>query len=239
MTRGLEVLAVDDEAPARDDLAHMLHSLPEIGGVKAVSNGTEALRTVAESRFDALFLDVRMPTLDGLELAQKVKRLERPPPIVFVSAYETGAVGAFEVKAVDYLLKPVSSIRLAQAVARVIETLAEETTPTDRLVSLRTARGGTRLVSRESILYLQAQGDYVRIVTDAGRFLERRRITELEERLAGHGFSRVHRGYLANLARAVEVRPQPNGTAKLALSGGQEIPIARRKVSELRRSLRP
>ena len=97
--------------------------------------------------------------------------------------------------------------------------------------------GGTRLLPRSSILVLQAHGDYVRVSSDEGRFLLRARLGELEERWAGHGFVRVHRGFLVNLRRAVEVRPRLNGTAVLVMADGTEVPIARRQVGELRRKL--
>ena len=236
----LSLLAVDDELPALEDLARMLRALPDVVDVAAVGSGAEALRALAQRNFDGVFLDVRMPGLDGLELGRLLKRFDHPPPVVFVSAYETGAVGAFELKALDYLMKPVSGSRLAEAVARVGQARDGRSGATaggNEMVALTTARGGTRLVPRDSILYLQAQGDYVRIVADEGRFIERGTISDLERKLEAHGFVRVHRGYLANLARAEEVRPQVNGTATLAFAGGAEIPIARRKVGELRRRI--
>jgi DNA-binding LytR/AlgR family response regulator len=97
--------------------------------------------------------------------------------------------------------------------------------------------GGTRLLARDSILYLQAHGDYVRVVSDEGRYLLRARLADLEERWTAHGFVRVHRAYVINLRRAVEVRPQVNGTAIVLMRDGAELPIARRQVGELRRRL--
>ena len=234
---GLDVLVVDDEAPALADLARQLGALSGIAEVYTAAGGQEALRTLAERRFDAVFLDVRMPGIDGLELARVLKRFEAPPAVVFVSAYETGAVGAFELKALDYLMKPVSRRRLAEAIERVRE--ARETAPPrpDDVVPLPTLRGGTRLVPRESILFLQADGDYVRVICDDERFLMRGRVSDLGRRWRQHGFVQVHRGYVANLRRAVEVRPRLNGTAMLAFPDGREIPVARRKVAELRREL--
>ena len=99
-------------------------------------------------------------------------------------------------------------------------------------------RGGTRLVPRSSIRYLKARGDYIRIVADDGRFLLRGRISEIERRWAPFGFVRTHRGYVANLRRAVEIRPRLNGTATLVFPDGDEVPVARRKLGELRRLLR-
>lgn len=233
----LDVLVVDDEQPALADLARLLHALPDTGAVRTARSGQEALRALAERPFDAIFLDVRMPGIDGLELARVLKRFESPPAVVFVSAYETGAVGAFELKALDYLMKPVSRRRLAEALSRVRESRGAPTPRADDVVAVPTLRGGTRLVPRESILFLQAEGDYVRVICDQGRFLMRGRVSDLARRWRRHGFVQVHRGYVANLRRAVEVRPRLNGTAVLAFPDGREIPVARRKVAELRREL--
>jgi len=235
--RALDVLVVDDEAPALADLSRLLRAAPGTGAVSTAASGHEALRTLAERPFDAVFLDVRMPGIDGLELARVLRRFERPPAVVFVSAYETGAVGAFELKALDYLMKPVSSKRLAEAIGRVRESRFAASARAADVVPLPTLRGGTRLVPRESILFLQADGDYVRVICDEERFLMRGRISELALRWRDHGFVQVHRGYVANLRRAVEVRPRENGTAVLAFPDGREIPVARRKVAELRREL--
>jgi DNA-binding LytR/AlgR family response regulator len=235
--RPLDVLVVDDEAPALADLSRLLRSLPGTGDVYTAASGQEALRTLAERPVDAVFLDVRMPGIDGLELARVLRRFETPPSVVFVSAYETGAVGAFELKALDYLMKPVSSQRLAEAIERVREARGVGMPRGADVVPLPTLRGGTRLVPRESILFLQAEGDYVRVICDKERFLMRGRISDLARRWREHGFVQVHRGYVANLRRAVEVRPRMNGTAVLAFGDGREIPVARRKMAELRREL--
>jgi DNA-binding LytR/AlgR family response regulator len=235
--RGLDVLVVDDEAPALADLARQLRALSGTADVHTAAGGQEALRTLAERPFDAVFLDVRMPGIDGLELARVLRRFEAPPAVVFVSAYETGAVGAFELKALDYLMKPVSRRRLADAIERVREARGTAPPRPDDVVPLPTLRGGTRLVPRESILFLQADGDYVRVICDEERFLVRGRVSDLGRRWRPYGFVQVHRGYVANLRRAVEVRPRLNGTAMLAFPDGREIPVARRKVAELRREL--
>ncbi len=236
--RGLDVLVVDDEGPALADLARQLRALPETAEVRTAASGHEAFRTLAERPFDAVFLDVRMPGIDGLELARVLRRFETPPAVVFVSAYETGAVGAFELKALDYLMKPVSRRRLAEALSRVREARGGAAArAADDVVPLPTLRGGTRLVPRDSILFLQADGDYVRVICDDERFLMRGRVSDLAKRWREHGFVQVHRGYVANLRRAVEVRPLVNGTAVLGFGEGREIPVARRKVAELRREL--
>jgi len=248
----LSVLAVDDERPALEDLARLLRSSPQIAEVVCAHGGSEALRHLAERQFDALFLDVRMPGLSGLELAGVLDRFAHPPAVVFVSAYEDGAVRAFEVHAVDFLMKPVSKRRIEDAITRVTESNgrstgreapagdhAPENHARDEVIAVERANGhATRIVPRASILYVQARGDYVRIVSDEGRYIQRGTLAELERRWSTHGFHRVHRAYLVNLRRAVEMRPDLGGTAVMLLSDGSEIPVARRQVSELLHRLR-
>ena len=252
----LSVLAVDDERPALADLARLLRGLAQVDEVTCAHSGSEALRRLAERPFDALFLDVRMPDLNGLELAGVLDRFANPPAVVFVSAFEDGAVRAFEVHALDYLMKPVSRKRIEEAIQRVAEANNSRQAPGPSLATADAAephaeagqgavvaveRGhgqGTRIIPLAAILYVQARGDYVRLVTDEGRFLQRDTLTEVERRWTAHGFHRVHRAYLVNLRRAVEVRPDHGGTASIVLVDGSAVPVARRQVADLRRRLR-
>jgi DNA-binding LytR/AlgR family response regulator len=254
--RALSVLAVDDERPALADLARLLRDHAQVAEVTCAHSGSEALRRLAERPFDALFLDVRMPELSGLELAGVLDRFANPPAVVFVSAYEDGAVRAFEVHALDYLMKPVSRKRIGEAVLRIAEASAGRQAPEPSLASadasepnedaghgafVAVAQGqgqGTRIISLPSILYVQARGDYVRLVTDEGRFLQRDTLAEVERRWTPLGFHRVHRAYVVNLRRAVEVRPDHGGTASIVLADGSSVPVARRHVADLRRRLR-
>ena len=247
---GLRLLAVDDERPALADIARMLGDSPAVAAVEQASSAEEALLVLGggEQPFDALFLDVRMPGLDGLELARVLRRFERPPALVFVSAHDDFAVAAFELAALDYLVKPVSRRRLDEAVERVVRAGAapagaaaggggDGDTRDRDVLPVDAPRGGTRLVPGSAILFLQAHGDYVRVVSDEGRFLLRARLAELEERWEDPGFLRVHRGFVVNLRRAVEVRPRLNGTAVVVMADGAEVPVARRQVADLRRKL--
>jgi DNA-binding LytR/AlgR family response regulator len=241
----VRVLAVDDEVPALEDLVRMLEASSAVGRVESADSASSALVRLGEgSRFDALFLDVRMPGLDGLELVRVLRRFERPPAVVFVTAFDDHAVDAFELAVLDYLVKPVSRQRLEEALDRVGRAVAGADAPVeadaldDDVLPVDAPRGGgKRLLPRSSIVFLQAYGDYVRVSADGGRYLLRARLSDLDERWSRHGFLRVHRGFLVNLRRAVEVRPRLNGTAVLVMSDGSEVPIARRQVGELRRRL--
>jgi DNA-binding LytR/AlgR family response regulator len=238
----LSVLAVDDERPQLEDLARILRASPRVAEVETASTGQDAIVLASRRRFDAVFLDVRMPELDGLELGRVLKAFAHPPAVVFVTAFDNAAVAAFELQALDYLMKPVAPQRVEEALARVQAAVGEEpvTRPPDSdVIPVDNPRGGgTRLLTRSSILYVQAHGDYLRIYADSGRYIVRGSLTEAERRFARHGFVRVHRQYLANLRRAIEVRPLLNGTALLRFQDGSEIPVARRQITELRRRLR-
>jgi DNA-binding LytR/AlgR family response regulator len=235
------VLAVDDELPALEDLVRLLEASPSVERVESAASAEEALVALGDgAAIDAVFLDVRMPGLGGLELARVLRRFEQPPAVVFVSAFDDAAVDAFELAAVDYLRKPVSRRRLDEAIERAARRAPAGETDTleDETLAVDVVRGGgTRLLARSSVLYLQAHGDYVRVASTEGRYLVRARLSDLEERWAAHGFVRVHRGFVVNLRRAVEVRPRLNGTAVLVMADGGEVPIARRQVGELRRKL--
>lgn len=247
---GLTVLAVDDEQSQLEDLARLLRSSSAVDAVECAFDGREALVKATDQSYDAIFLDVLMPDLDGVELGRVLRHFAVAPQLVFVSAYDTAAADAFELHALDYLRKPVSRRRVEEALERVATAVQEgygdepresvSTTPgaDSELLALANVRGGaTRLVSRGDVLYAQAHGDYVRVVTGDGRFLLRATLQELEQRWGQFGFARVHRQYLANLHRAVEVQPLLGGTAELVFTDSLKIPIARRNVGDLLRRL--
>jgi DNA-binding LytR/AlgR family response regulator len=210
--------------------------------------------------FDAIFLDVRMPDLDGLELGRVLRRFAAPPQLVFVSAYDSAAVDAFELHALDYLRKPVGRRRVEEAIERVAAAVETAEASAERnparpgsvggqsrvgehfdeheMIAVANLHGGsTRLLARSAILYVQSYGDFVRIVTADGRYLLRSTLAEIERRWEPLGFVRVHRQYVANLRNAVELRPQLGGTAELTFADGQTIPVARRHAAELGRRL--
>jgi DNA-binding LytR/AlgR family response regulator len=250
----LTVLAVDDEEPQLADLARLLHESPHVDDVDTALTPQEAMEMARARRYDAVFLDVRMPRVNGLDFARVLNAFAFPPVIVFVSAFEISAATAFRLRAVDYIMKPVvperidDALRRIAVVARAPTNTSEARSPapaegaaivTDERMVVSNRRGSSRIIPRESIVYLSAYGDYIRVFADTGRYLVRGPLSEAEKRFAPYGFIRVHRKYLANLDRAVELLRQRNGTAYLRLSDGAEIPVARRHLAELRRRLRP
>lgn len=242
MAGALDILVADDERPALSELEHLLHTDPRVGDVVAVSSGAEALRVLAQRSVDAAFLDIHMPGLDGLELARTVGTLARPPAVVFVTADDARAVDAFDLRAVDYLLKPVHPERLRRAVDRVIELTESARSgggPDIDDEVLPVSVGSTvRFVRRSDVLWVQAQGDYSRLHTgDGAGSLVRVPISTLEQRWADAGFVRAHRSYLVRGAAVTECRL--SGSEPSVSIGAAVIPVSRRLAPAVRESLIP
>ena len=231
----LKVLVVDDEKPALDELTWLLHRDPRIGEVLACSAATEALKILQETELDALFLDIQMPGLSGLELAQVLSRFKQPPRIVFVTAHEEHAVDAFELQAVDYVLKPVRAERLAEAVRRVVGSEPARESAKD--VQIPVELGGvTRFVQRGDITHVEAQGDYARLHTATASHLVRTPLSTLEEEWREAGFVRIHRSLLVALPHVAEVR-MDSGRCSVVVGSGTELVVSRRHTRELRELL--
>ena len=232
---GLFVLVVDDELPALGELAYLLRQDPRVAGVATASSGTEALKALDEQPVDAVFLDIKMPGLDGLDLARVLSRFAAPPGIVFVTAHEDYAVEAFELQVVDYLLKPVRPERLAEAVRRVVAGTGagQPGGPEQEDETLAVDLGGvTRFVQRSEVRYAEAHGDYARLYTGSGSHLIRVPLTTLEERWAAAGFVRIHRRHLVALRHVQEVGiDQGRWTVRV---GGVVLQVSRRHTRELR-----
>lgn len=230
----MRVLVVDDERPALDELAYLLGQDARVTEVLTCDSATETLRVLQEIEVDALFLDVQMPGLTGLELAQVLARFKEPPPIVFVTAHEKHAVEAFELQAVDYVLKPVRADRLAEAVRRVADGAADRGPAGDLQVPVELG-GVTRFVARSEITYVEAQGDYARLHTSGGSHLVRIPLSQLEEEWGPAGFVRIHRSLLVSLAHVAEVR-MDSGRCTVVVGGppGVELLVSRRHTRQLR-----
>jgi DNA-binding LytR/AlgR family response regulator len=228
----LRVLVVDDEKPALDELCFLLESDDRVGEVVACQSATDGLRMLREREVDCVFLDIQMPGLSGLELAEVLGRFRKPPRVVFVTAHEQHAVEAFDLHAVDYVLKPVRADRLAEAVRRIVNDADHRPASVDTQIAVE--RGGvTRFVDRSDITHVEAQGDYARLHTTAGEaYLLRVPLTTLEEEWADAGFHRIHRSLLVALGHVTEVRTEQGRTSVVV--GGAELPVSRRHTRGLR-----
>ncbi|MFF2551616.1 LytR/AlgR family response regulator transcription factor [Nocardia sp. NPDC058058] len=240
----LRVLAVDDEKPALDELVYLLRAQSGVGEIHAAGDATSALRLLRAHVVDAVFLDINMPGLDGLELAGILSEFARPPAVVFVTAHDDRAVAAFDLGAVDYLLKPLREARLAEAVRRIIAGRAQPppVTGIDPHEVIPVELGGaTTLVNRASVSWVEADGDYSRLHTNSGSHLVRIPLSELESRWQEAGFVRVHRSYLVALRLVTGLRTVGTGTVVCLRADGSaaavELPVSRRQVRDLKQRL--
>ena len=234
----LRVLVVDDEAPARSELRYLLGAHDDIA-VDEAAGAAEALALAAGGGdYDAVFLDVEMPGLTGLDAAPLVRSGGEPPAVVFVTAHAGYAVEAFAVEAFDYLLKPVDPERLARVVERLRERRPTEPAPARRIPVV--AGGRTELIDLEQVHYAQADGDYCRVHTFDRSYLSTSSLGELEEALPPDRFTRIHRSYLVNLARVAAVKRASPDRLRLVLddTARTELDVARRQSRRVRELLR-
>jgi DNA-binding LytR/AlgR family response regulator len=231
----LHALVVDDERPALAELVFLLGQDARVGSVRAAASAEEALVALDAGGIDVVFCDIQMPGLDGIALARVLAHFTERPQVVFVTAYDTHAVEAFEVQATDYVMKPVRPERLAEAVRRVLEAGSEPPGPeADETIAVELG-GVTRLVARSSVRYVEAQGDYVRLHTDCDNHLLRTSLSTLEERWRPAGFVRIHRSTLVALRHVDEVRV--DGGRWTVRLGEDVLQVSRRHARDLRDSL--
>lgn len=236
----LHAMIVDDEAPARSELRYLLEETGRVDSIVEAGSAREAVERLMEGRADVMFLDISMPKTSGMQLAEALHKLKNPPAVVFVTAYSEYAVEAFDVDAVDYLMKPVETDRLNQALDKVQAHLRPQQasrTPVERIPVEKSGR--KVLVPIDQIRYIEAKDDYSCIYTDTERYLSTISLAKLEAKLTPHGFFRVHRGYIVNLAYVEDVEVVSSGILQLGINGieGKKISVSRRRVVALKRAL--
>ena len=240
----ISVLIADDEQPAIDELAFLLGQDPRIGVIHQAASGAEAIRLLTREPVDAAFLDIHMPGLNGLRPRPRAwPRFERRPALVFVTADEEGALEAFDLAAVDYLLKPVRTERLHRSVSRIVEALkagaaaqagAAASEPQPEMIAV-TLGGTTRMIRRDEVRYVQAQGDYARLHTEEASYLVRVPMSDLERQWAD-AFVRIHRSYLVAIG-APHPHPARRRPPDRRRSAAAELPVSRRLLPALRERL--
>ena len=255
----LKALIVDDEYPARQELRFALGSFDNIEIVGEATNAAEALALIKALDYSILFVDISMPGMNGLEISGAIQELPKPPQVIFVTAYEEYAVAAFEVNAVDYLLKPVDLKRLKKAIDKVARLQQETSGVADNGTAVVSAavpaangapgfkidripaekQGKTILVTESDIFYAFTEQDYVYIKTHSDKLFTRFTLKELEARLNSGVFFRTHRCYLVNLHKVKEIVPFFNGTYNLVVEDKErsEVPVSRAQAKKLRRIL--
>ncbi|WP_158879994.1 LytR/AlgR family response regulator transcription factor [Amycolatopsis anabasis] len=255
-TRQLLVLAVDDEPHGLAELAHCLHNNAHVGTVLTAVDASEALGVLSSAEdevrgrrerglppVDAVFADLQMPGLSGMEMARVFAALSAPPMLVFVTGHAHEAVNAFDLGAVDYVLKPCKQERLDRAIKRVLEkmqtvpapetTVGEPVKNDDEVIPVELA-GTTKLIPRSTVRWVEAQGDYARLFTTEGSHLVRIPLAQLEERWEKAGFVRIHRSFLVALPLITELRMGQGGYQVVIGNEEKVLPVSRRHTRELK-----
>lgn len=266
MKESLRIVVADDERPARSYLIAMLETFEDVSIVGCAEDGREAIEIIEKVKPDLALLDLQMPEVDGLEVARLIKK-SALPLIAFVTAYDEYAVQAFELNAVDYLLKPVERSRLGQTLERAADRLEQAETPVDlrreearnlrcaaetyddakaprttsaylERIPVRRKQGEIVLLAVPSIASIIAEGELLHLTVASGeRYTINYRLKDLEARLDPKTFVRFSRGTLANREMIARVNPLPGGTYTVTLSDGQQLQVSRIQSRALREQL--
>jgi two-component system, LytTR family, response regulator len=238
----MRVLIIDDEPLARTALAQVLAMRSEVEFFDTASDAVEALEKISKYSYDVLLLDINMPEVSGIELLGRLKENNLPmPSIVFVTAHEEHAIAAFENHALDYVLKPFSNERIAEALdvafrrtaaertAKLVEALPQLqklTQPQSTRIAIK-AKGRILFLNPDDVIAVQAEGNYVLLQRASSSYLLRETISVMEEKLKPYGFIRIHRSVLVNAALIEEIQPWTTGEYSLRVKGGKEYTVTR------------
>lgn len=239
----MKILLVDDEDLARSRIKTLLSEISDdIHIIGEASNGKEALQLNNQSKPDVILLDIQMPVLDGFDVASLLP--EPKPKIIFITAYDEYAIQAFEVNAIDYLMKPVRKERLADALKRVKDQHSDNLSnlldnqqerPLKKIPVLH--KQDILLLDPSEIIWIEAQGPQLFSHTSDKSYRTEFKLDDLEQRLKNHNFFRIHRSYLVNLDKVKKLVPWFNHSYRVTLENGKDLDVARRRLSELKKIL--
>lgn len=250
MSTTLKTLIIEDEQPAIDLLSYYLKDIKEIELLGVCKDGFEGLKAINEQKPDLVFLDIQMPKLTGFEL---IELLEHKPMIIFTTAYDDFAIKAFEVNAIDYLLKPFSTERLNQAIEKVVESkqspesqkpdynklseynVSKPNEPLKRIVVKKNHQ--IKLIHVEDVFYLEAQDDYVMIYTKDARYIKQATMKYFESGLNSDKFVRIHRSYIVNIDEMKQLEPYEKESYLAILKNGAKLKISKTGFKNLKEKL--
>jgi two-component system LytT family response regulator len=239
----IKTLIVDDEPLAAGLVKEFLSAYPQFEVVAICHDGFEALKAIQLFQPELIFLDIQMPKITGFEL---LELLENPPALLFTTAFDQYAVQAFDVKGIDYLVKPFSEARFAQAITRFLSQQKTKTVPEpvdypvseerNKRIVVR-VKNEIKIIQTQEVRYFEAEDDYISIHTQEGKFLKKMTMKQLEESLDPEKFARVHRSFLVNLQEVAGLEPYEKESYLLRLRSGQKIPVSKSGYARLRQVL--
>ncbi|MBX2915832.1 MAG: LytTR family transcriptional regulator DNA-binding domain-containing protein [Cyclobacteriaceae bacterium] len=231
----IKAVLIDDEPLSREILKSYLARFPQISIVEECNDGFEGVKAIQQHQPDLIFLDIQMPKINGFEMLELVSPM---PAVIFITAFDEFALKAFEANAIDYLLKPVSEDRFTKAVQKfldktnqpaatlgLLETMAQSTSQNNRIVVKTGSK--VKIIPVHDIHYLEADDDFVKIVTAEGSFLKNKTMSFYEQTLDPQQFVRVHRSYILHISQITKIEPYQKETHLAVLRNGQQIPISK------------
>ncbi|WP_298740081.1 LytTR family transcriptional regulator DNA-binding domain-containing protein [uncultured Chitinophaga sp.] len=247
----IKAIIIDDEPLAREVVKEYLQSFPQVQVLQECNDGFEGLKAVQQHQPDILFLDVQMPKINGFEMLELVEEL---PAVIFTTAFEEHAIRAFEVNAVDYLLKPFSKDRFEKALQKWLASRAAATTAappqTSQLLETAAAsiptqsnrivvkiNGKIKIIPVQEVHYLEAADDYVKIITQEGAFLKNKTMAFFEQTLDPQQFARVHRSYILNVNQVTRIEPYEKENHLAILRTGAKVPVSKTGYPRLKTAL--
>jgi two-component system LytT family response regulator len=249
MANKIKIIIVDDESLARQITKNYLASRSDVEILAECSNGFDAIKKINELKPDLIFLDIQMPKLNGFEM---LELLEDPPIIIFTTAYDHFAIKAFEVSAVDYLLKPFSEERFTSALQKAIAQLGDrfqQNSAIQNIIKQRDEKieflervvikdgGKITIIPVEEVKWIEAQDDYVLINSEKGRFLKQKTMKYFENHLNENQFVRIHRSYIINLDFLQHLEQTDTESYRLVLKNGKELPVSKTGLTKLKSTL--
>lgn len=246
MANRLNTIIIDDEKLARDILKRYASAFDEIKIIDECGNGFDGIKAINEKKPDLIFLDIQMPKLNGFEMLELIDN-DDTPAIIFTTAFDQYALKAFDVNAIDYLLKPFSEERFAEAVKKVLSSnlssnkekinnlkshVDEETEFIDRVVVKQNQK--INIIPIEKVFYFEAQDDYVMIYTKEGKFLKQKTMKYFEDHLDPKNFIRIHRSYIANISQIKEIELFDKDSYKAVLKDGAKLSVSRSGYTKLK-----
>lgn len=241
----MNVILIDDEPLSRDVVKAYLQDYPQVRVVQECNDGFEGIKAIQNEKPDLIFLDIQMPKINGFEMLELI---EQPPAVIFITAFDDYAIKAFEANAIDYLLKPFSADRFAKAMQKfldknspaaqtreVLEAMAVTPDQSSRMVVKTGSR--IKIIQHHEVLYLEADDDYVKIVTQEGAFLKNKTMSFYEQVLDPKQFVRVHRSYILHIGQVTRIDPYQKESYLAVLRDGKQIPVSKTGYLKLKEIL--